>query len=451
MTVPEAQIVPDEAAVRDARRLDAAPSLKESSERWWLLALLFTAMLIAYAHRGALAVAAPFMSQDLQLSKTSIGILLSAFSWIYSFMQIPAGWLVDRFGVRRSYSLGFIFWSFTSALTGLATSFAALVGLRVALGAGQAVSFPASSRAVANWFQQRERGMVTGVYLTGVRFGAALINAAGGYFLARYSWKLFFIVTGLVPLVWLLPWRLFLGRWETAPASSAVAGAGAGNASFLQSLLLLRNRSVFGIFLGFFAYDYVWFVFIYWLPGYLVLGRQFTPTEMAIYSSVPYLPMAAIIVLSGLLSDWLVRRGKNEKRVRKTLILIGLAIGCLIVPAGMVADNMTAVWLLTISLSGLGIAAPNTWTLTQAVCEKRIVGTVSGIQNFGGNLGGILAPALTGFIADVTHSFAPAFILAGVVLVVGMLAYWFLISDKVDLNGLLPESPVEPLGAANVT
>ena len=447
MTVPNAQVLSDDAAAHVDAQVNDAPSLKDSPQRWWLLVLLFTAMLIGYAHRGAFSIAAPFMSEDLHLSTATIGILLSAFSWIYSFMQIPAGWLVDRFGVKRSYSFGFIFWSLTSAVTGLATSVGALIGLRVALGAGQAIAFPASSRAVANWFQQRERGMVTGVYLTGVRFGAALINAAGGYFLARYSWKLFFIVTGLVPLVWLLPWRLFLRKWENAPV--AVADRKADNTSFLGSFLLLRNRSVFGIFLGFFAYDYVWFVFIYWLPGYLRMERHFTPTEMAVYSSIPYLPMAAIIVLSGMLSDWLVRRGNDEQRVRKTLILTGLAIGLLIVPAGMVEDKITAVWLLTISLSGLGIAAPNTWTLTQAVCEKKIVGTVSGIQNFGGNLGGILAPALTGFIAAVTHSFALAFALAGVVLVIGMLAYRFLISE-VDLNELLPGPPVAEVGATNV-
>ena len=448
MAVPEAQVVPDEAAAPDSAHVDDAPSLKESSQRWWLLVLLFTAMLIAYAHRGAFSIAEPFISEDLHLSPATMGILLSAFSWIYSFMQVPAGWFVDRFGVRRSYSLGFIFWSLTSALTGLATSVVALAGLRVALGAGQAISFPASSRAVANWFQQRERGMVTGVYLTGVRFGAALINAFGAYFLARYSWKLFFMVTGLVPLMWLLPWRLFLGKWERAPAG-AQREAG-GNTSFLKSLLLLRNRSVFGIFLGFFAYDYVWFVFIYWLPGYLRMERHFTPIELAFYSSIPYLPMAAIIVLSGMFSDWLVRRGKDERRVRKTLILTGLAIGCLIVPAGIVEDKITAVWLLTISLGGLGIAAPNTWTLTQAVCEKKIVGTVSGIQNFGGNIGGIMAPALTGFIAHFTHSFALAFVLAGAVLVIGMLAYEFLISE-VDVNELLPGPAAEDLGATNVT
>lgn len=418
-----------------AQREDA-PSLKQSPARWWLLLLLFTAMLIGYAHRGALNVAvASRMSDDLHLTEAGIGILLSAFSWIYSFMQVPAGWLVDRFGVRRAYSLGFVFWSLTSALTGMANGFATLTGLRVALGAGQAISFPATSRAVANWFQERERGTVTAIYLTGVRFGTALINLVGAYFLARYSWKLFFVITGLVPLVWLLPWWKFLGKWETVPASTAgMQSAAAGTASFLESLRLLKRRTVLGIFLGFFAYDYAWFVFITWLPRYLKKERGFSESEMGVFSAIPFLMMSITIVLSGILSDGLVRRGYEEKNVRKCFIILGLAVGCFIVPAVLVADKMTAVWLLTVSLSGLGIASPNTWTLTQAVCEKKIVGTVSGIQNFGGNLGGILAPALIGFIAHATDSFALALGLTGAVLVVGMLAYWLLVSDTVHLQ-----------------
>src|ERR1051326_3392791 len=136
MTMPKASVMPE------AVSQDAAVSLKDSAQRWWLLLLLFAAMLIGYAHRGAFSIAAPFMSRDLKLSKAEIGILLSAFFWIYSFMQMPAGWLVDRFGVRRAYSLGFIFWSLTSALTGLASGFAALIGLRVAVGAGQSIAFP---------------------------------------------------------------------------------------------------------------------------------------------------------------------------------------------------------------------------------------------------------------------------------------------------------------------
>lgn len=408
---------------------EVLPALKDSRQRWWLLVLLFTAMLISYVHRIALSVAAPFISADLNLSKTEMGILLSSFFWVYAFMQMPAGWIVDRFGVRRVYSIGFIFWSLASALTGLGVGMASLLGLRIATGAGQAITFPASSRACASWFPQRERGTVTGVYLTGVRMGAALVSWLGAYFLARYSWKLFFLIIGLAPLIWLWPWNRFLSKWETR--KEALPGAQTNSTSFLQSLLLLRYRSVFGIFLGFFAYDYAWYVFLTWLPSYLKDERKFTTSEMGIYSATPLVAMSIIIVLAGFLSDWLVRQGYDERFVRKAFIITGLAIGCLIVPAGLVANKMTAVWLLTISLCGLGLASPNTWTLTAAVCEKKIVGTVAGIQNFGGNLGGIIAPALTGFIAHKTRSFALALGVTGAVLVLGILAYWFLIDEQV--------------------
>jgi MFS family permease len=414
----------------DPARAEATPGLRDSPQRWWLLALLFTAMLISYVHRSALSVAAPFISRDLNLSKAEMGILLSSFFWVYAFMQMPAGWIVDRFGVRRAYSLGFIFWSLASTFTGFGVGVASLLGLRIATGAGQAITFPASSRACATWFPDRERGTVTGIYLTGVRMGAALVSWVGAYFLSRYSWKLFFVLIGLLPLIWLLPWNRFLGRWETG--TSDTRGPLTNQTSFWQSLMLLRYRSVLGIFLGFFAYDYAWYVFLTWLPSYLKDERKFTTSEMGIYSATPLVAMSVIIIIAGTLSDWLVKWGYDEKRVRKAFIIVGLAIGCLIVPAGMVADKMTAVWLLTISLCGLGLASPNTWTLTAAVCQKRIVGTVAGIQNFGGNLGGILAPALTGFIAHKTNSFALALGLTGAVLVVGMLAYWVLIDDDVD-------------------
>jgi ACS family D-galactonate transporter-like MFS transporter len=144
--------------------------------------------------------------------------------------------------------------------------------------------------------------------------------------------------------------------------------------------------------------------------------------------------MSATILLSGFLSDAMVRRGHAETRVRKLLIVIGLMIACLIVPAGLVEDKMNAVWLLTVSIAGLGIAAPNTWTLTQAVCARKIVGTVTGIQNFGGNLGGILAPMLTGAIASATQSFALALSLTGGILVLGILSYCFMVSRHVDLE-----------------
>jgi len=417
--------------------------LRESRQRWWLMILLIAGMIFAYAQRGSLSVAAPFMMKELGLSAATMGILLSAFFWSYSFMQIPAGWLVDRMGVRRAYAWGFTIWSLASAVTGFARNLLELIIARVVLGVGQAAAFPASARAVSNWFKDRERGSVTAAYLTGVRLGQALISAAGAVLLAAYGYKSFFLAIGLIPMVWLLPWTQFLGKWESPalkdPVSAGPVSAGRITAapprfSFWACLGLFKQPSVLGIFLGFFAYDYAWYVYVNWLPSYLMIERKFNAVEMGLYGSLPYLTMSAMILLSGFFSDAMVRRGYAETAIRKLLIILGLAIACLIVPAGLVEDKMTAVWLLTISLSGLGIATPNTWTLTQSVCARNIVGTVSGIQNFGGNLGGILAPALTGFIATATQSFELALSLTGVILVLGILSYWLLVSRTVELR-----------------
>ncbi len=404
----------------------AEPSLKDSPQRWWLVALLNLGLLFCYIHRSGLAVAAPFIISDLGLSTAVTGVLLSAFFWPYAFMQMPAGWVVDRFGVRLTYAAGYVLGSVAAAATGLAQGTASLVLVRMMLGVGQAALFPASSRATANWFHDRERGVVTALYLTGNRLGQALINGGGAILLAVIGWKMFFTTIGLFPLVFLLPWMLFLRKWERP-------SIGRSEVSLTESFALLKQRSALGIFLGFFAYDYVWFLFLTWLPAYLVIERHCTTREMAIFSSVPYLFGMLITLGSGALSDWFVRRGYDEVRVRKTFVTVGLAIACLIVPAGIVEDKMTAVYLLTVSLCGLNVCAPNAWSLTQAAAEKKIVGTVAGIQNFGGNVGGIIAPALTGYIAHVTGSFALALGVAGAILIGGIFAYWLMITKKVEM------------------
>lgn len=408
--------------------------IRDRPERWGVAALLVTAMFFCYAHRGALSVAAPYLREQLGLSRTVMGLLLAAFFWSYSLLQVPAGWLVDRFGVMRGYAAGFALWSLALACTGYARTVVTLIALRLLLGIGQSSAFPASARAVSNWFQVRERGTVTACYLTGVRLGQAAINAVGAMLITSFGLRAFFLQIGLLPLMWLVPWWRFIGRIEHDRASSELKPEERrGDPTILQSLGLLGHRSVLGIFIGFFAYDYVWYVFTNWLPSYLVEERGFTTREMGIYSSVPFVGMSLVIMLSGIVSDALVRRGYAEVRVRKALIATGLTVACLVVPAAMVNDKMVAVWLLTLSLSGLAIATPNTWTLTQAVCSRRIVGTVSGMQNFGGNLGGSIAPALTGYIADQTGSFMLALSLCGVILVIGILAYLLLVS-KMDTD-----------------
>jgi ACS family D-galactonate transporter-like MFS transporter len=402
-----------------------------AARRWWLVGLLVSGMTFCYAQRGTLSVAAPFIIRDLAINTETMGLMLSAFSWCYAFMQVPSGWIVDRFGVRRAYACGFGLWSIACALTGAFRSIAAIMFFRIAMGVGQSVAFPASARAVANWFPDTERGLVNSSYLIGVRLGQALINAAGVGLIALYGWRMFFIVSGLAPLVWIVPWLMGLRRWET-PGTTAGGRTISNRFTFASSFGLLRHPTVLGTFLGFFAYDYVWFVFVYWLPGYLRLERHFTPAQMAFHASVPFLVMSVVIVLSGIVSDRLIAAGFRELRVRKTFIAIGFALALAIVPAGLVRDNGTSLWLLLTSLCGLGVCAPNTWSITQACCSKRVVGTVSGIQNFGGNVAGIIAPWLTGAIAYRTGSFAAAFALCGFILAGGALAYWLLMNETVD-------------------
>ncbi|MEJ7618538.1 MAG: MFS transporter [Pyrinomonadaceae bacterium] len=214
----------------------------------------------------------------------------------------------------------------------------------MAVGAGQAVAFPATSRSVANWFQERERGTVTAIYLTGVRFGTASISLIGAYFLAGDDWTLFFVVVGLVPLVWLLPWMKFLGKWETA-ASVSGDGAkrvGTNDISFWAGLALLKHRSVLGIFLGFFAYDYAWFVFILGCRATWCWNADFRHARWA--STAPFLTSRCQSSSCFRASSATGSLGAaNEIAVRKIFIVIGLITCCLIVPAGLVADKITAV------------------------------------------------------------------------------------------------------------
>jgi MFS family permease len=378
-------------------------------------------MFFCYAQRGAFAVATPFLMKELGFNQAVMGVLLSAFFWSYSLAQMPAGMLIDRYGVGRVYGAGFLIWSAALALTGWPSTIAGFIAVRMMLGIGQGVAFPASARAVATWFPPSQRGGVTGVYLAGNRVGQAAITGIGPLAIAVWGWRAFFAAVGIAGVVWLVAWGPTMKWWDAdrGPASARPSPA--------QSLELLRDRRVLGVALGFFAYDYVWFLFNSWTPAYLMLHRHFTAGEVGFYTSMPYVIVSFVIVPAGMLGDWLVRRGGNDVTVRKWIITVGMLVACLIVPAGLVESRVVSAWMLAFAIFGLGAAAPNCWALTQAVCPKPLVATASGIQNLGGNLGGVLAPAVTGFIAHATGSFVWAFTIAGAVLLGGIACYWLLI------------------------
>lgn len=414
---------------------------RRSPRRWVLLGFLTAGMFFCYAQRGSLSVAAPFLMKDLGFNRAVMGVLLSAFFWSYSLAQVPAGWLIDRYGMERVYAAGFLIWTVAVALTSIPSTLAMLIAMRVLVGVGQGAAFPASAHGVAKWFPASDRGAVTGVYLSGVRFGQAAIAAVGPSVIVVHGWRFFFLLTGLAGLLWLVPWLFSIRWWEPASNLPSVEN----RPSLRRSLPLLRDRRIAGIFFGFFAYDYVWFLFINWMPGYLMLERKFGAREMSIYSSVPFVMVSVVTVLSGIFGDYLVRLGWNEVTVRKSLITVGLLIACCIVPAAFVQDKVASAWLLACSICGLGVAAPNTWALTQAVSSKQLVATASGIQNLGGNFGGAVAPVVTGFVAHVTGSFSFAFAIAGMLLLCGIASYWALIPKDSSRGSLAKSLKQEPL------
>jgi ACS family D-galactonate transporter-like MFS transporter len=394
--------------------------------RWILLGFLTVAMFFCYAHRQTLAIAAPYMMKDLGLNQAAIGLLLSAFFWSYSLAQVPAGWLIDRYGIGRVYAAGFFIWTAAVILTSFPSTIAGLIAVQLLLGLGQGVPFPASAGAVANWFPAGERGGATGLYLSGNRLGQAATGAIGPVMILVYGWRVFFLIAGLAGLIWLVAWLFSIRLWEGGNPSADHRSVDT-QLSLRRSLPLLYNRRIAGIFLGYFACDYAWFLLLRWMPVYLTVERKFRPREMALANSIPFVLVVFLIIPAGMAGDLLVRHGWNEVTVRKAFITAGMLIGCLIVPAALVKNDATSAWLLAGAICGLGSAAPNSWLLTQAICPKPLVGTASGIQNFGGNLAGVVVPVLTGLIAHQTGNSVWAFSLAGFILLCGVVCYWILI------------------------
>jgi ACS family D-galactonate transporter-like MFS transporter len=408
-------------------------NLKEPSvsaglpQRWLVLALLVGGVFFAYVHRSALSIAAPFVSKDLGLNPGATGVLLSVFFWSYSIAQMPAGWLADRFGVGRVYATGFMIWAVAAVLTGLAPSFAVLVLLRLVMGLGQGIVFPGSARAIANWFSAKERGGATATFLSGMRVGQAAITSFGAATIAIYGWRFFFIVTGLAGVVWLVPWLVFHWQNERVPLSAEVAVTRVGT---VDSLRLLRDRRMLGVFATFFAVDYVWLLNATWVPGYFLTQRNFSPDEMTMYLSVPLIFMLVSGILAGIASDAIVRTGRNEVAVRKWFVIVGMGIGCVIGAVGAVQNGHVAGLCVAVSIQGLGIASTNLWSLTQAIAGRNRTGFASGAQNFVGTSGGIIAPIVTGYIAQSTGSFLIAFLVAAVLLVFGGVAGWVLLREN---------------------
>lgn len=398
--------------------------------RWTIVGLLFTASLINYVDRSCISFALPLISLDLHLLPATKGLLLSSFFWSYALVQIPIGWCADRFNLLWLYAGAFALWSVAQGLTGLATSLGILIGFRILLGLGESIYFPGGTKIVSLLFDRSERGLPSGLFNCGTRMGLVLGGVLIPWLLVRYGWRHTFVLLGFVALLWLVPWFLAFPRLLPAKREFQVAKRRTVG-EHLRALL--TNRNLVGICLGFFCFDYYWYVLTTWLPDYLVTIRHLSIVGAGVFCSVAFFIFGAAEPIGGWIADRLIEHGWNETRTRKGIVTIAFLMGLFLI-AGIRVSHAQLALAFLLGACLVGLSTGNLIVILQCCAPRDEVGIWTGTENFAGNLGGVIAPIAIGLLIKRTGSYVPGFAIGSIVLVAGLLAYWFIVGD------LKPES-----------
>ncbi len=393
-----------------------------SSRRWVLVGLLFVASFINYLDRATISVALPLISLDLHLGPEIKGLLLSSFFWSYALMQIPIGWCADRWNLRWLYAGLFAVWSLACGLTGFAGSLTVLILLRILLGIGESIYLPGGTKIVSMLFPSPERGFPSGLFDSGTRLGLAVGAPLIAALIMGWGWRNMFALVGFTAIIWVVPWLL------ATPKHLQVARSVAVPRGSPPTRRIHFNRNLLGICLGFFCFDYYWYLLVTWLPDYLITVRHLTLVRAGFYAALPYLVFGVCQPMGGWITDWFIRWGWDETRTRKGMITVAFLSGLLLIAAARAESPLVALAFLMGS-SLVGLATGNMFAIIQCCAPPEEVGIWTGFENFAGNIGGVLAPVATGFLIARTHTYLPGFALAAGVLVAGLLAYWFMVGE----------------------
>lgn len=411
---------------------EAAPQLPDA-RRWTIIGLLNAGMIIAYVSRSNLpvALALPDFIRFFHLSDLDRGTLNSSFFWAYAALQIPAGWLVDRYGVKWPYALSFLFWCLACAGTVLVGSLSELIALRVILGIGESVVAPASYKWIRFNFAEKERGLAVGVYMAGTKIGPAIGPPLAAWLIVRYDWRMMFLILGLGGLIWLVPW-IFLVSNDGQRASRRISEG--AESTPIRLTQLIANPVVWGTVIVTFCYMYFVYFCITWMPAYFVEQRHLSLSKMGLYTFFSFGGMAVVAVLGGWWADSMIRRGGNPVTVRKWFTIAALGIACTELIGAHTSSVPIAVTFSIVSLSGLGLATANYWAITQTLFPAATIGAMAGVQNCAASIAGIVAPVLTGWLKQKTGSYEAPMNAIWVVLAVGIFSYLILVREKYAPN-----------------
>jgi ACS family D-galactonate transporter-like MFS transporter len=400
-----------------------------SVQRWTVVGLLFLGMIISYVDRSNItaALTVPEFRQLFNLNSQDVGVLQSAFFWSYAFLQVPAGYVVDRYGVKGPYAIAFVFWSLVSAGTAMTSSFSQLFGLRLLLGVGESVVTPASLRWIRYNVEEKQRGLAVGILFAGAKMGPAIGTPLAVFLLAQFGWRSMFAILGFGALLWLIPWALMVRSDDRELEADATKASLTPPVPFSS---IFRTPVIYGIMIGTFCYNYFVYFNMTWLPLYFVNRRHLTQKDMAIYTFFTFTGMAVTAIAAGWFADRLISRGADPVTIRKRFTVAGFLVASTEIIGAMSNSNEVALTFAIVSLAGLGLATGNYWALTQTLMPGAAMGRIAGLQNFASNSSGIVAAWFSGWLIQKTGSYDAPMQAIWLILITGVASYSFLVRKK---------------------
>lgn len=411
--------------------------------------LLFFGIVVNYMDRSNLSLAAPLLGRDLNLSPVELGLIFSAFGWSYALLQIPGGLLVDRVKPRVLYAVLLCGWSIATCLQAVVSGFSTLFGLRVLLGTFEAPSYPTNNRVVTSWFPEHERATAIAVYTSGQYVGIAFFTPLLVYIQNSFGWRGMLLLTGLTGILYSIVWFSFYRDPRDSKANSAELdyirqGGGLVDAGDKESTQksgwsdfkhVLKNRNIWGVFIGQFCLSSILWFFLTWFPTYLVKYRGMAEIRMGFMASLPFLAAYVGIMSSGFISDHLLKRGYSVGFARKVPVITGLVLATSIVGANYVQDQTAVILFMSLAFFGNGMASI-TWAFVSALAPKSLIGLTGGMFNFTGNLSAIAVPIVIGYLVKDGH-FESALMFISALALIGALSYIFIVG-KIE-RIVLPE------------
>ncbi|SEK61965.1 Sugar phosphate permease [Roseateles sp. YR242] len=414
-----------------------------SSSRWTVLALLALGVLISFVDRTSIssALADKSFVQQFALSSVDRGWINSAFFWSYGLFQIPMGWVADRYGVKWPYAICFALWCVATALMGAVSALGALIVMRLIIGAAEAVVIPASYRWIRNHFDESQNGLAVGIFAMGNKFGPAIGAPVGAWLIVNHSWQVMFIATGMVGMVWLLPWLGLVRNDFPSREELAVAKRRAGSVTLSS---ILTSPVVWGGMINNFCYGYFTFYCMTWMPAYLVEQRGLSLGESGLYTFFSFAGIAIVAAAAGWVADRLIARGGNAVFVRKAFVISGFVGGCTVLLGAYASTLDMALFWNVFSLSFLGLATANNLALSRlTLIPKQAIGLVTGVQQVATSLAGGVAASLSGWLLHVGGNYDLPMMAIFVFLIIGAAATAILLRPQWAPK--VREEPAAPL------